>query len=154
MKNKVPTLQELKEKVKKENIEFNDDYEIDEHSTLAMLKLLENNFDYFEFLEEKNFEHYELPTVVSDHIRYYVDTCLTKNKIDKLVLLYNYLEDLITEWDSEIINTIQVWFLEIIAPEDFENHRVYMKDKLWELYDGQLIYGWPGWNDKFKNKLD
>lgn len=152
MKNKVPTLKELKEKIKKENIEFNDDYEIDEHSTLAMLKLLETNLDYFEFLEEQKFEHYELSTVVSSHIRYYVDDCLTKNKIDKLESLYNYLEDLITAWDSEIINTIQVWFLEIIAPEDFEKHRLYMNDKLWELYDGQLIYGWSGWNDKFKNK--
>lgn len=96
MKNKVPTLKELKEKIKKENIEFNDDYEIDEHSTLAMLKLLETNLDYFEFLEEQKFEHYELSTVVSSHIRYYVDDCLTKNKIDKLESLYNYLEDLIT----------------------------------------------------------
>lgn len=111
----VPTYEELWKKLLKEFPEHYNDFLKNEELIKMCLKLLNANSDFYNYLVEKNYENYDLPTVVFEEIAYYAQYCLTKNKIDEIREILQYLENLVLEWDDEVINTISVWFLEFLA---------------------------------------
>jgi hypothetical protein len=100
MKNinkKIPTISELKEKIEKDNILYNDEYILNEHLTKCALKLLTDHPDFSNYLLSNNFNDFELPTVVFSEIQYYILEKIERNQIEELTKMFNYLEKLLSE---------------------------------------------------------
>lgn len=119
----VPTIEELRKKVKNENKELNDDYEINEILVNETLKIISNLPDFYSYLNNKNFEDYELSYLVLWELCFYVK----KEYFDKDYNLiwdkkdyHNILEiilDLIHSKDNDIKTLAIIWFIEWISQQ-------------------------------------
>ena len=129
--NKIPTIAELQKKVDEDNKWLESPYELHLESLQVSLKLIEDNPDFYQFLIEKEFEDYEITYCIFPEIYYYVKDCLKNDKEGNVIQIFKYLEELLDHNDPEVVNLVQVWFLEMCTEEDAELFRPYMWDDLY-----------------------
>lgn len=142
----IPTLNELKHKVKQEQIKFNSVFELNEKVVSVIINMLENNPDFYKYLVDNNFNDFELTTVVFSEIRYFALEKINIWETEYVEKIFDYLENIINSKDIEIINIIQIGLLETIWMDDFKKMKPYMKESLIYEYDNLKLYWGYGWN--------
>ena len=136
--NKIPTIQELQEKVDRDNIEFDDNYELLENIVQEWLLILKKFPDFHDFLVSRSFNNYELPTVFFAQLKYYIEECLKKNNISYVKEILNYIWKLEQKNNPLLSNIIYTWLLENFNKEELEFIWKYLPKSL-----QKSIIDWP-----------
>lgn len=129
---KIPTLEELKKKVERENPIIGDNYVIDEVLVNEVLNLLHEFPDFYRFLLKISYNHIELPTSTFWELIYYFKTCIEEKNVIEIKNILDYINKLVIYGDWEVVNLVCVWFL-----ENLDNHRDILK-YVFEIFKPEL----------------
>jgi hypothetical protein len=104
----IPTLRELKQ------VCTNEKYDNVPSDKLlwAGIRILKENYKFHQFLENIDFEDYELPYAIFSQIIDFIKYCYDKKDIDNIENIFLYLENMLKSKDDNILDLVCIWALE------------------------------------------